>query len=41
MHSLQALALMQEKRMARLGIAVARIQRSPSSTDWPGSNGTS
>ena len=40
-HSLQALALMQEKRMARLGSRLALIQRKPSSTDWPGSNGTS
>ena len=39
MHSLQALALMQEKRMAAR-IAVDPDQRSPSSTDWPGSNGT-
>ena len=41
MHSLQALALMQEKRMARVGSWFALIQRSPSSTDCPGSNGTS
>src|ERR1044071_8461382 len=41
MHSLQALALMQEKRMANVGSLLARIQRSPSSTDWPRSNGTS
>src|SRR5690348_6757896 len=41
LHSLHALALMHEKRMARLGSRCARIQRSPSSTDCPGSNGTS
>src|SRR5262249_892263 len=41
MHSLQALALMQEKRMASVGSALTRIQRSPSSTDWPASNATS
>src|SRR5215469_8756083 len=41
MHSLQALALMQEKRIANVGSRWTRIQRSPSSTDWPGSNGTS
>src|SRR6266481_7364889 len=41
MHSLQALALMQENRIANVGARFARIQRSPSSTDWPGSNGTS
>src|SRR5690242_19548935 len=41
MHSLHALALMQEKRMARLGSRWMRIQRRPSSTVWPGSKGTS
>ncbi len=41
MHSLQALALMQEKRMASDGSLLTRIQRMPSSTDWPRSNGTS
>src|SRR5688572_18091247 len=41
MHSLHALALMHEKRMARLGSRCTRIQRRPSSTVWPASNGTS
>src|SRR5438477_2069631 len=41
MHSLHALALMQEKRMARLGSRWMRIQRKPSSTLWPASKGTS
>src|SRR5258707_10484544 len=40
MHSLQALALMQENRIASEGSLCTRIQRSPSSTDWPRSNGT-
>jgi hypothetical protein len=40
-HSLQALALMQEKRIASVGSRWVRIQRRPSSSDWPGSNGTS
>src|SRR5262249_60266365 len=40
MHSLHALALMQEKRIASVGSQLARIQRNPSSTDWPLSNGT-
>src|SRR6516165_8897361 len=41
MHSLQALALMQENRIASVGSLLMRSQRSPSSTDCPGSNGTS
>src|SRR3954462_1469020 len=41
MHSLHALALMHEKRMARLGSRWTRIQRRASSTVCPGSNGTS
>src|SRR5215831_7273880 len=41
MHSLQALVLMQENRIANVGSWFARIQRRPSRTDWPGSNGTS
>src|SRR5688572_24514250 len=41
MHSLQAFALMHEKRIARLGSRCTRIQRSASRTVWPGSNGTS
>src|SRR5258708_39960802 len=41
MHSLQALALMQENRSANVGSRFARTQRRPSRTDWPGSNGTS
>src|SRR5438105_1057387 len=41
MHSLQALALIQEKRIAKLGSRCTRIQRRPSSTVWPASNGTS
>src|SRR3954469_1014006 len=41
MHSLQALALMQEKRIARLGSRCTRIQRKPSSTVCPASKGTS
>src|SRR5271169_258099 len=41
MHSLQALALMQEKRIASDGSLLMRSQRKPSSTDWPSSNGTS
>src|SRR3989442_12721403 len=41
MHSLHAFALMHEKRMASAGSRFTRIQRRPSSTVWPGSNGTS
>src|SRR5207302_9093264 len=41
MHSLQALGLMDEKRMARRGSRCTRIQRRPSSTVCPASNGTS
>src|ERR1051326_6424341 len=41
MHSLHALALMHEKRIARLGSRWTRSQRSASSTVWPGSKGTS
>src|SRR5262249_38607874 len=41
MHSLQALALIHEKRIASVGSLLTRTQRSPSSTDWPRSNGTS
>src|SRR5438309_11375728 len=40
MHSLQALALMQENRTASEGSLLTLIQRRPSSTDWPRSNGT-
>src|SRR6516165_4095550 len=40
MHSLQALALIQEKRIASDGSLWLRSQRRPSSTDWPNSNGT-
>src|SRR5262249_44764170 len=39
-HSLQALALIQEKRIASVGSRWIRIHRRPSSTDWRGSNGT-
>src|SRR5215472_7618984 len=41
MHSLQALALMQENRIAKVGSLLMRSQRKASSTDCPGSNGTS